>query len=116
MCIRDRQSTGDFLISAERGPSVGKVSWPPSGFRISRIKMAGFGTTLRIPLIYQTIVDFSALVDKQGWMKGDDRRSLRPTDIIFLHDGSMLIADDEQGAIYRAVSYTHLTLPTIYSV
>jgi glucose/arabinose dehydrogenase len=40
-----------------------------------------------------------------GWLNGDEVWG-RPSDILFLPDGSMLIADDYKDAVYR-VSYSH---------
>jgi glucose/arabinose dehydrogenase len=40
----------------------------------------------------------------QGWLSGDQDYSGRPTDILQTKDGSLLIADDWAGAIYR-ISY-----------
>jgi len=40
----------------------------------------------------------------QGWLSGDQDYSGRPTDILQAKDGSLLVADDWAGAIYR-ISY-----------
>jgi len=40
----------------------------------------------------------------QGWLKGDQDYSGRPTDVLQAKDGSLLVADDWAGAIYR-ISY-----------
>ena len=40
----------------------------------------------------------------QGWLSGDQEYSGRPTDILQAKDGSLLVADDWAGAIYR-ISY-----------
>ena len=40
----------------------------------------------------------------QGWLNGDQDYSGRPTDILQAKDGSLLVADDWAGAIYR-ISY-----------
>ncbi len=40
-----------------------------------------------------------------GWIKGDREYSGRPADILVAPDGSLLVADDWAGAIYR-IAYT----------
>jgi glucose/arabinose dehydrogenase len=40
-----------------------------------------------------------------GWIKGKDDFTGRPADLIMAADGSMLVADDWAGAIYR-ISYS----------
>ena len=40
----------------------------------------------------------------QGWLSGDQEYAGRPTDILQARDGSLLVADDWAGAIYR-ISY-----------
>ena len=40
-----------------------------------------------------------------GWITGDQSYSGRPADILLSPDGSMLIADDWAGAVYR-ISYS----------
>ncbi len=39
-----------------------------------------------------------------GWLEGDTGYLGRPTDIVLAKDGSILVADDWAGAIYR-ISY-----------
>ena len=40
----------------------------------------------------------------EGWLQ-DEEVSGRPVDLLVLDDGSMLVSDDQSGAIYR-ISYT----------
>jgi glucose/arabinose dehydrogenase len=40
-----------------------------------------------------------------GWITGDQSYSGRPADIVLAKDGSILIADDWAGAVYR-ISYS----------
>jgi glucose/arabinose dehydrogenase len=39
-----------------------------------------------------------------GWLKPDGKVTGRPVDLQLLQDGSMLVSDDQEGAIYR-ISY-----------
>jgi glucose/arabinose dehydrogenase len=39
-----------------------------------------------------------------GWINGDQSYTGRPADVVLAKDGSMLVADDWAGAIYR-ISY-----------
>lgn len=65
-------------------------SWNRSekiGYRITNVRIDGDkGVT------YETFAD--------GWLK-DEETLGRPTDIIVLEDGSMLVSDDKNGVIYR---------------
>jgi glucose/arabinose dehydrogenase len=59
--------------------------------------------------IKRVIVDADGKNAKQeifasGWLEGDQNYLGRPADIVLAKDGSMLIADDWAGAIYR-ISY-----------
>jgi glucose/arabinose dehydrogenase len=58
-----------------------------SGYRISRIKLDG-----------NRVLDYQPFV--VGFKKGEETLG-RPVDILELGDGSMLISDDQAGAIYR---------------
>ena len=43
-------------------------------------------------------------------------REIKEIDTSHLKDGNVLVKIDYSSLNYKAVSYTHLTLPTIYSV
>lgn len=77
---------GDLFI-AEHG------SWnrdTPIGYRVTRVELDGHRATA-----YETFAE--------GWLPGTDESDAwgRPVDLLFLPDGSMLLSDDEAGAIYR---------------
>ena len=76
------------LFIAEHG------SWNRSrkiGYRITLVRMEG-GRAAG----YETFAD--------GWLQGEEVLG-RPVDVLVLADGSMLVSDDRNGAIYR-ISYT----------
>jgi glucose/arabinose dehydrogenase len=59
--------------------------------------------------LVRVVVDPKGKTAKQevfasGWIKGDHDYSGRPTDILMAPDGSILVADDWAGAVYR-ISY-----------
>ncbi|MCI0652989.1 MAG: PQQ-dependent sugar dehydrogenase, partial [Methylococcaceae bacterium] len=59
----------------------------------------------RIVLVrFQNATPVSSSIFAEGWLKPDGRVSGRPVDILQLKDGSLLISDDQRGAIYR-ISY-----------
>jgi glucose/arabinose dehydrogenase len=65
-------------------------SWNRSkkiGYRISLVRLQGDKA-----VSYET---FAA-----GWLQGDEAWG-RPSDVLVLPDGSLLVADDRAGAIYR---------------
>ncbi|MGZ5787687.1 MAG: PQQ-dependent sugar dehydrogenase [Ramlibacter sp.] len=65
-------------------------SWNRSkkiGYRISVVKLQGGKA-----VAYETFAS--------GWLQGDDAWG-RPADVLVLPDGSLLVADDRAGAIYR---------------
>lgn len=69
-------------------------SWNRSskiGYRVTMIEMAG-GNAI------------SYKVFAEGWLQGQDAQG-RPVDLLVLDDGSVLLSDDQNGAIYR-ISYT----------
>jgi glucose/arabinose dehydrogenase len=45
-----------------------------------------------------------AQVFAEGWLQGGERFWGRPTDVLVMPDGSLLVSDDYVGAIYR-ISY-----------
>lgn len=68
-------------------------SWnrvPPSGYRVTRVRLEGDSAAE-----YQVFAD--------GWLNWGTSWG-RPTDILMLPDGSLLISDDRAGMIYR-ISY-----------
>jgi len=79
---------GDIFIASHG-------SWnrnPPDGYRIYRVRMRG-----GIAEDYQIFAD--------GWLTEEKQYWGRPTDILFMHDGSMLVSDDFANVIYR-ISYS----------
>jgi glucose/arabinose dehydrogenase len=58
-----------------------------SGYRVTRVKLDG-----------QRAIDYQPFI--VGFKRGDDVLG-RPVDLLVLEDGSMLISDDQAGAIYR---------------
>jgi len=79
---------GQVLI-AEHG------SWNRSekiGYRISLVRLQ-----------QNKAVGYEVFAD--GWLQGDEA-SGRPVDLLVLGDGSLLVSDDKNGAIYR-ISYSH---------
>jgi glucose/arabinose dehydrogenase len=47
--------------------------------------------------------DYQIFAD--GWLTEEKQYWGRPTDILFMHDGSMLVSDDFANVIYR-ISYS----------
>jgi glucose/arabinose dehydrogenase len=64
----------------------------PIGYRIMRVKLNG-----DLAVEYQPFVN--------GWLKPNGDVTGRPVDLKLLPDGSMLVSDDQIGAIYR-ISYS----------
>jgi glucose/arabinose dehydrogenase len=81
---------GDVLL-AEHGSWNRSDEAGPIGFRLIHAEADASGE-----LHYEVFID--------GWLNADGTRWGRPADVLELPDGSLLIADDEAGAIYR-VSY-----------
>ena len=81
---------GDVLL-AEHGSWNRSKDAGPIGYRLIHAERDGAGT-----LRYEVFVD--------GWLNADGTRWGRPTDVLELPDGSLLVSDDEAGAIYR-ISY-----------
>ncbi|MGH8548403.1 MAG: PQQ-dependent sugar dehydrogenase [Methylococcales bacterium] len=63
----------------------------PDGYRIVLVR-------------FQNSTPVSSSVFAEGWLKPSRRVSGRPVDILQLKDGSLLVSDDQRGAIYR-ISY-----------
>jgi glucose/arabinose dehydrogenase len=84
--------TGSAFPEAYRGQAfiAEHGSWNRSkknGYRVSRIKLEG-----------DRAVDYQPFL--VGFKKGEEGLG-RPVDLLVLADGSMLISDDQAGAIYR---------------
>ena len=78
---------GDVLL-AEHGSWNRSKEAGPVGYRLIHAEK-GVGGELN----YEVFVD--------GWLNDDGSRWGRPVDVIELPDGSLLVSDDEAGAIYR---------------
>jgi len=63
----------------------------PIGYRIMQVKLDGDRVTSYEPFL-------------TGWLKPDGKVTGRPVDLQLMQDGSMLVSDDQEGAIYR-ISY-----------
>jgi glucose/arabinose dehydrogenase len=63
----------------------------PIGYRIMQVKLDGNQVTGYEPFA-------------TGWLRPDGKVTGRPVDLQLLRDGSMLVSDDQEGAIYR-ISY-----------
>jgi glucose/arabinose dehydrogenase len=63
----------------------------PIGYRIMQVKLDG-----------DRVVSYEPFVT--GWLKADGKVAGRPVDLLWASDGSMLVSDDQEGAIYR-ISY-----------
>lgn len=75
----------DNLFIAEHG------SWNRSqkiGYRIKRVELNGDGSLKR------------QSVFAEGWLQGQQAWG-RPADVLVAPDGSLLVSDDQAGAIYR---------------
>ena len=81
---------GDVLL-AEHGSWNRTPEAGPTGYRLIHARRDAQG------LHYDVFVD--------GWLNEDGTYWGRPADILELPDGSLLVADDEAGAIYR-ITYT----------
>jgi len=60
----------------------------PIGYRIMQVELDGDKVTAYEPFL-------------TGWLKPDGKVTGRPVDLQVLQDGSMLVSDDQEGAIYR---------------
>jgi len=88
--------TGDSFPAAYRGQAfiAEHGSWNRSnkiGYRVTLVRFEDGR-----PSGYEVFAD--------GWLQGE-QVSGRPVDLLVLDDGSMLVSDDQSGAIYR-ISYT----------
>jgi glucose/arabinose dehydrogenase len=63
----------------------------PIGYRIMQVKIDG-----------DKVVSYEPFLT--GWLKADGKVTGRPVDLQLLPDGSMLVSDDQEGALYR-ISY-----------
>ena len=81
---------GDVLL-AEHGSWNRSREAGPTGYRLIHAERNASGE-----LSYEVFVD--------GWLNADGTRWGRPADILEMPDGSLLVADDEAGVIYR-ISY-----------
>jgi len=63
----------------------------PAGYRVTRVGVEGIDKVAG----YQPFIS--------GWLREDGTRWGRPADVMQAADGSLLIADDHAGAIYRVV-------------
>lgn len=64
----------------------------PIGYRVSLVRLEG-----------DQAVSYDVFAD--GWLQDDGTVVGRPVDLLVLPDGSLLVSDDDAGAIYR-ISYT----------
>lgn len=64
----------------------------PIGYRVTLVRVDG-----------NQAVSYEVFAD--GWLQDDDAVVGRPVDLLVLPDGSLLVSDDDAGAIYR-ISYT----------
>ena len=66
----------------------------PIGYRVTRVELEGRGDDVRA-VAYEPFAS--------GWLPGTKEGAAwgRPVDLLILPDGSMLVSDDEAGAIYR---------------
>lgn len=82
---------GDVIL-AEHGSWNRSEAAGPIGYRLIHAERDASGA-----LSYEVFVD--------GWLNADGTRWGRPTDVLTLPDGSLLVADDEAGVVYR-ISYS----------
>jgi len=92
---------GDLFIS-EHGSSPNEKSWPPTGFKVERVMM---DKTWHSPIGRETFIDFSAIQTEEDWNEKIVLQVGRIADTVFLSDGSMLLSDDGNAAIYRVTFY-----------
>ncbi|MEM1190290.1 MAG: PQQ-dependent sugar dehydrogenase [Pseudomonadota bacterium] len=81
---------GDVIL-AEHGSWNRSKEAGPIGYRLIHAERDSDGV-----LRYEVFID--------GWLNADGSRWGRPADVLGLPDGSLLISDDEAGAVYR-ISY-----------
>jgi glucose/arabinose dehydrogenase len=63
----------------------------PIGYRIMQVKLDG-----------DKVISYEPFLT--GWLKADGKVTGRPVDLQWAQDGSLLVSDDQEGAIYR-ISY-----------
>ena len=87
--------TGQFPAAYENTAFVAQHgSWNrsvPIGYRIMQVKLDG-----------DKVVGYEPFLT--GWLKADGTVTGRPVDLQWAADGSLLVSDDEEGALYR-ISY-----------
>lgn len=88
------------LLIIEHGSYPSERSWPPTGFKISRIK---FDKEYLVPYEKETFVDFVAYQNQPDWNKNIQVEFGKLTSLTLLFDGSLLIADEGNLAVYRIV-------------
>jgi glucose/arabinose dehydrogenase len=81
----------DRLFIAEHGSWDSSI---PVGYRISTLTLDDDGK----PHSYEVFAE--------GWLNADGSFWGRPTDLLVVPDGSLLVSDDEAGVVYR-ISYRH---------
>jgi glucose/arabinose dehydrogenase len=67
----------------------------PIGYRIMQVKLDG-----------DKVIGYEPFLT--GWLKADGKVTGRPVDLQWAQDGSLLVSDDQEGAIYR-ISYKPVT-------
>jgi glucose/arabinose dehydrogenase len=78
---------GDVIL-AEHGSWNRSAKAGPIGYRLIHAEASADGA-----LSYEVFVD--------GWLNEDGSRWGRPADVLEMPDGSLLVSDDEAGAVYR---------------
>jgi glucose/arabinose dehydrogenase len=81
-------SYGNIALVAQHGSWNRSV---PIGYRIMQVKIDG-----------DKVISYEPFVT--GWLKADGKVTGRPVDLQWASDGSLLVSDDQEGAIYR-ISY-----------
>jgi glucose/arabinose dehydrogenase len=87
--------TGQFPAAYENTALIAQHgSWNrsvPIGYRIMQVKLDG-----------DKVISYEPFLT--GWLKADGKVTGRPVDLQWASDGSLLVSDDQEGAIYR-ISY-----------
>jgi glucose/arabinose dehydrogenase len=73
----------------------------PIGYRIMQVKLDG-----------DKVISYEPFLT--GWLKADGKVTGRPVDLQWAQDGSLLVSDDQEGAIYR-ISYKPVSAGTVQS-
>ena len=96
-----------MLDKSATGTAKGQSSNPPLDFQehLARLEAAGLLIRVDRPINKETELHPLVRWQFQGGFAEDERRAFLFTNVI-----------DSEGRRYDTVSYTHLTLPTIYSV